>query len=167
MFGVGSGATIAVMAAAADSRIKAIDLLNLWGDWPVWMAKSKVVPENERPGFSKPEFLKKIAGFDPIFLLPQLKTPRIRLSQLNDDFARTPEEAKKKIEAALPSTAESHRFQNNIKFYSTAASDGRGFDWIKQQLKPAEGLPTNAASKKPAARSSTKVYENEGHSFQE
>jgi cephalosporin-C deacetylase-like acetyl esterase len=78
MFGVGSGATIAVMAAAVDSRIKAIDLLNLWGDWPVWMAKSEVVPENERPGFSKPEFLKKIAGFDPIFLLPQLKTPRIR-----------------------------------------------------------------------------------------
>jgi hypothetical protein len=114
-----------------------------------------VVPENERPGFSKPEFLKKIAGFDPIFLLPQLKTPRIRLNQLNDDFARTPEEAKKKIEAALPSTAESHRFEDNIKFYSTAASDGRGFDWIKQQLKPAEGLPTNAASKKPAARSST------------
>jgi len=81
------------------------------------------------------------------------------LNQLNDDFARTPEEAKKKIEAALPSTAESHRFENNIEFYSTAASDGRGFDWIKQQLKPAEGLPTNAASKKPAAWSSTKVYE--------
>jgi hypothetical protein len=138
MFGVGAGGTITVIAASADPRIKAIDLVNPWGDWPIWMAKSEVVPENERPGFSKPEFLKKIASFDPVFLLPQLKTTRIRVNQLNDDFARTPEEAKKKIEAALPSTAESQRFDNNRKFDSTAAS---GFEWIKQQLKPAEGLP--------------------------
>jgi hypothetical protein len=145
IFGVGSGGTIAVIAASADPRIKAVDLLNPWGDWPVWMAKSEVVPENERPGFIKPEFLKNIAGFDPVFLLPQSKTPRIRLNQLNDDFARTPEEAKKKIEAALPSTAESHRFESNNMFDSTAAS---GFDWIKRQLKPAEGLPMNVESKK-------------------
>jgi cephalosporin-C deacetylase-like acetyl esterase len=147
MFGVGVGGTIGVIAASADPRIKAIDLLNPWGDWPVWMAKSAVVPENERPGFIKPEFLKKIAGFDPVFLLPQLKTPRIRLNQLDDDFARTPEEAKKKIEAALPSTAESHRFENSKKFDSTAASGGLVFDWIKQQLKPT-AVPMNAERKK-------------------
>jgi hypothetical protein len=111
------------------------------------MAKSEVVPENERPGFIKPEFLKKIAGFDPVLLLPQLKTPRIRLNQLNDDFARTPEEAKKKIEAALPSTAENHRFEHNKKFDSTVASGGLVFDWIKQQLKPT-AVPMNAERKK-------------------
>ncbi len=31
VFGVGAGGTIAVLAASADSRIKAIDLLDPWG----------------------------------------------------------------------------------------------------------------------------------------
>jgi hypothetical protein len=57
MFGVGAGATISVMAASADARIKAADLIDPWGDWPTWLAKSQVVPEDERPLFLQPEFL--------------------------------------------------------------------------------------------------------------
>src|ERR1700730_14459172 len=90
-FGVGAGGTIAVMAASVDSRIKAIDLLDPWGDWPVWMQKSAVIPDEERPAYVKPEFLKNVADFDPVKLLPGLKTQRIRLNQLNDDFPSTPE----------------------------------------------------------------------------
>src|SRR5580704_8999980 len=36
MLGVGSGASIAILASAADPRIRAVDLLGPWGDWPGW-----------------------------------------------------------------------------------------------------------------------------------
>ena len=135
VFGVGAGGTVAVMAASVDSRIKAIDLLDPWGDWPVWMQKSDVIPEDERPANVKPEFLKKVADFDPVKLLPALKTPHIRLNQLDDDVASTPEEAKKQMEAALPATAEHRRFESSIAFYGEVASGGRVFDWLKRQMK--------------------------------
>ena len=135
VFGIGAGGTIAVMAASVDSRIKAIDLLDPWGTWPVWMQKSAVIPDEERPAYVKPEFLKRVADFDPVKLLPALKTPHIRLNQLNDDFGSTPEEAKKQMEAALPATAEQRRFETSMAFYGEVASGGRVFDWLKLQLK--------------------------------
>ncbi len=138
VFGVGAGGTIAVMAAAVDPRIKAIDLLDPWGDWPDWMQKSAVIPDDERAAYIKPEFLKKVADFDPVKLLPALKTPHIRLNQLNDDTASTPEEAKRKIETALPGRAEHHRYESSGAFYSEVASGGRVFDWLKAQIKSPE-----------------------------
>jgi pimeloyl-ACP methyl ester carboxylesterase len=149
VFGVGAGGTIAVMAAAVDSRIKAIDLLDPWGDWPIWMQKSAVIPDEERPAYLKPEFLMKVADFDPVKLLPTLKTPRIRLSQLNDDFDSTPEEAKRQIEAALPATAEHHRFETSAAFYSEIASGGRVFDWLKLQIKAPNTKVREAAKETP------------------
>lgn len=135
MFGVGAGGTIAVAAASADPRIKAIDLLDPWGDWPTWVAKSEVIPDEERPNYIKTDFLKRVADFDPVTILPKLKTARVRLIQLNEDFASTPEESKKRIEAALTASAESHRYESNVEFYGLVASGGRAFDWIKLQLK--------------------------------
>jgi hypothetical protein len=134
MFGAGAGATIAVAAASVDTRINAIDLLDPWGDWPRWVAKSDIIPDEERPDYVKAEFLKKVAAFDPVRFLPGLKTPHIRLLQLNEDFGSTPEEAKKLIESSLPPSAESHRYESNAEFYGALASGGRVFDWIKQQL---------------------------------
>ena len=61
MFGVGAGGTIAVAAASVDPRLKAIDLLDPWGDWPVWLATSEVIPDEERPEYVKREFEKKVA----------------------------------------------------------------------------------------------------------
>jgi|HubBroStandDraft_5_1064220.scaffolds.fasta_scaffold00495_8 hypothetical protein len=138
VFGVGAGGTIAVMAASVDPRIKAIDLLDPWGDWPQWMQKSDVIPEDERAAYLKSDFLKKIADFDPVKLLPGLKTPHIRLNQLNDDSSATPEEAQKKLEEALPAWAEHRRFDSSMAFYSSVASGGRVFDWMKLQLKTAD-----------------------------
>lgn len=134
MFGVGAGATIAVAAASVDPRIKAIDLLDPWGDWPVWMQKSDVIPDDERPAYVKPEFLKKVAAYDPVKLLPALKTAHIRLNQVDDSLS-TPEEAKKKMEAVMPATAEHQRFESNMAFFSEVASGGRVFDWLKLQIK--------------------------------
>jgi acetyl esterase/lipase len=138
MFGVGAGATIAVAAASVDQRIKAIDLLDPWGDWPVWTAASDVIPDEERPAYTKDEFLKKVAAFDPVRLLPNLKTPHIRLVQLNEDFGSTPEEAKKRMEASLPASGERHRYESNVEYYGALASGGRAFDWIKHQLQGAD-----------------------------
>ena len=149
VFGVGAGGTIAVMAASADSRIKAIDLLDPWGDWPAWMQKSAVIPDEERPAYVKPEFLKKVADFDPVRLLPALKTPHIRLSQLDDDFASTPEGAKKQMEAALPATAEHRRFETSIAFYGEVASGGRVFDWLKLQIKAPDTKVREATKELP------------------
>jgi hypothetical protein len=149
VFGVGAGGTIAVMAASVDSRIKAIDLLDPWGDWPVWMQSSAVIPDEERPAYVKPEFLKKVADFDPVKLLPALKTPHIRLNQLSDDFPSTPEEAKKQMEAALPATADHHRFETSIAFYSEVASGGRAFDWLKLQIKATDSKVREATKETP------------------
>lgn len=148
MFGVGAGGTIAVMTASVDPRIKAIDLLDPWGDWPAWMQESDVIPEEERPAYVKPEFLKKVTNFDPVKLLPGLKTPHIRLNQLDDDVASTPEEAKKQMEAALPAIAEHHRFETSIAFFSEVGSGGRVFDWLKAQLKTPEPKFREASKEK-------------------
>jgi len=149
VFGVGAGGTIAVMAASVDSRIKAIDLLDPWGDWPVWMQKSTVIPDEERPAYVKPEFVKKVADFDPVKLLPALKTPHIRLNQLSDDFASTPEEAKKQMEGALPATAEHRRFETSMAFHSEVASGGRVFDWLKLQIKVPDSKVREASRETP------------------
>ncbi|MBV9573353.1 MAG: alpha/beta hydrolase, partial [Acidobacteriales bacterium] len=60
MFADGSGATIAILAASVDDRIKALDLLDPWGDWPDWMAKSTIVPEKERADYLQPAFLQRL-----------------------------------------------------------------------------------------------------------
>ena len=57
IFGQGSGGTIAILSAGVDSRIKAVDALDPWGDWPVWLAQSPRVPESERPKYLTSEFL--------------------------------------------------------------------------------------------------------------
>ena len=144
MFGTGSGATIAVLAAAADPRIKALDLLEPWGDWPDWLAKSSLIPENERPDYLKPEFLKKVAPLDPVHWLPQLKSQQIRLQNLGDDTI-TPKIAQERIEAAAPATVQVQRFENAQRFYGTA-SGGRILQWVKDQLQPAPQVQSTAQS---------------------
>ena len=134
IFGVGAGATIAVAAASADSRIKAIDLVAPWGNWPAWMAKSDVIPEEERSRFIKPDFLKQISAFDPASLLPTLTTPRVRLNQFAENFS-TPADASPKIESALPPGAERRRLTSGAQFDPMVAAGGHDFDWLKLQLK--------------------------------
>ncbi len=149
MFGVGAGGTIAVIAAAADPRIKAIDLLDPWGDWPDWIKESAVIPDDERSAYLKPEFLKKIANYDPVKLLPNLKTVHIRLNQLDDNTESTPEGTQKKIEAALPAKAEHRRFANGTAFFAEVASGGRVFDWLKAQMKVSDAKVSEAKREEP------------------
>jgi hypothetical protein len=153
MFGTGSGATVAILAAAADSRIKAIDLLDPWGDWPDWMAKSSIIPEEERPNYLKADFLKKIASLDPVLWLPRLKSQEIRIQRLKDDTV-TPQVAEERVEAAAGSAAKVVRYDNIRQFYG-ASSGGRVFEWVKNQINPvSQGKPadrlTNQLTAQPA-----------------
>ncbi len=139
MFGVGSGATIAVLAAAADPRIKTIDLIDPWGDWPDWMAKSSLIPERERPSYLKPDFLKKVAPMDPVEWLPRLKSQHVRLQQVLDD-AVTPRIVQERLRAAASGTAQTTTFSTTRQF-SSAESGVKLLQWVKGQLRAPSALP--------------------------
>lgn len=132
MFGDGSGASIAILSAAVDPRIKTLDLQDPWGDWPDWIKESKRIPEGERPAYLKPEWLAGVAPLDPVKWLPQLKTPTIRI-QFVKDITLTPADVQQKIEAAVPTNAQVVHYENIAAFRATAAG-GTGFDWIKQKM---------------------------------
>jgi len=134
MFGAGSGGTIAILSASVDPRIKAIDLLDPWGDWPKWMAESSVIPEAERPRYVKSDFLKSVASLDPIQVLPKLRLEHVRLQQVADDSA-TPASCQKAIDAAA-GQSQVVRYEDTKALFA-AVSGGRLFDWIKKQLEPA------------------------------
>jgi len=148
IFGDGSGATIAILSAAVDPRIRALDLLDPWGDWPEWIAKSSRIPENERAGFLKPEWLKHAEPLDPLKWLPQLKTQKIRM-QFVKSVMITPAAVQAKIEAVAPSNAQIIHY-DDVAAFQAAMSGGTGFDWIKQQVQGEPAREYHAADKGPA-----------------
>jgi hypothetical protein len=151
MFGDGSGATIAILTAAVDSRIKALDLLDPWGDWPDWVAKSTRIPENERPNFLKPEWLSGVASLDPLLWLPKLKTQKVRI-RLIRDVSVTPADIQDKIAAVSPPDALIVKFKDFSDFQESVVR-GAGFDWIKQQVR-GKGPRDYHTARRPKSQSS-------------
>jgi hypothetical protein len=153
MFGVGSGGTIAILAAAADTRIKTLDLIDPWGDWPDWIAKSSLIPEQERPSYLKPGFLKKVAPLDPVEWLSQLKSQRVRIQEVHDDSV-TPRAAQERLRAAA-GTAEIVGYDTTEQF-SSAVSGDNAVQWVKDQLRPASVQPpaTQHSQNSPAGKQS-------------
>jgi cephalosporin-C deacetylase-like acetyl esterase len=131
MFGEGSGAAIGILAAAVDPRIKALDLADPWGDWPDWLAKSIVVPDNERPAYVKPEFLKRVAPLDPVNWFGKVKVP-VRVQYVSESGI-TPPVARERIIAAAPPQAKIVPHNDAVKQFQN--SKLKFFDWIKDQLK--------------------------------
>ncbi|WP_446744585.1 alpha/beta hydrolase family protein [Silvibacterium acidisoli] len=129
MLGENSGATIAILAAAADPRIKFVDAINPWGDWPDWLKESKVIPEPERAAYLKPEFLEKVAMLDPIKYLPQLGG-RVRIEQVATD-PMTPGDVQAKIAASMASS-------NDVMHYADVESLVKVWMtqdwWLKKKL---------------------------------
>lgn len=134
MFGMGSGGTIAILAARADSRIRTIDLLDPWGDWPDWLKESPVVPDAERPKYLTLEFLQSVAPFDPMAHLPYLGNQSVRLQQTLSE-PLTPHAAKAKIADAVPLRATLVRYNNPLELLRAWKSNGLS-GWIKQQVRP-------------------------------
>ncbi|HEY0704003.1 MAG TPA: hypothetical protein VGD60_14640 [Candidatus Acidoferrales bacterium] len=145
MFGQGSGGAIAVLAASVDHRIKALDLVDPWGDWPVWLAEATLVPDKERKNYLTPEFLSSVAPFDPLALLPKLNTIPVRLEQQAGNGV--PAAAEDKLQSAIPSSGKSDRYADEHAF-AEAMNGGRLFDWLKSQLKTESGAKEVAASSK-------------------
>jgi len=147
MFGVGSGGSIAILAASVDSRIRALDLLDPWGDWPDWMGRASIVPTEERPTYLKPEYLKQIASLDPIRTLPKIKAKYVLLQNLRRD-AVTPAICEERIEKAAPTRVLIDQFGDG-RAYASAFAGGKLFDWMKNQL---QGNARIAASGQRAQR---------------
>jgi acetyl esterase/lipase len=132
MFGMGSGATIAILTAQADPRIKTLDVLDPWGDWPDWFESSPVVLDSERAQYTSKQFLKSVATFDPLAYLPTLKTPNLRLQQTISD-ATTPMKAKERLAAAVPSRDQVVKYQSDEALFKAWQASGLS-GWIKQQM---------------------------------
>ncbi len=81
LFAQDSGASIAILASAVEPRIKVLDAVDPWGDWPTWLATSPLVPEAERAAYLKPEFLKKVAPLDPTIWIPKIEAKKFRLQE--------------------------------------------------------------------------------------
>ncbi len=140
MFGQGSGATIAILASAVDPRIKALDVLDPWGDWPTWMATSPFVPEDERADYLKPEFLKKAAVFETLDWLPKIQAKKFRLQQ-NLFETDSPTTVKEKIRAAVPPGA-SVVLYKTIQEFNAAFPHSSNLEWIRQQILSFPASPT-------------------------
>ncbi|WP_213805464.1 alpha/beta hydrolase [Granulicella sp. dw_53] len=134
MYGQGSGGAIAILAAAADSRISAIDVTDPWGDWPEWLKGSKQIPEEERAAYLKPEFLQKVANLDPVNYLPQLEGKSIRIQQVTDDPV-TPSAAKEKIAGAAPRTIDVVHYPDKEAQHKSVFLGGIT-EWLANQLHP-------------------------------
>ena len=144
MFGQGSGGTIALLAAAADTRLHAVDILNPWADWPRWLAQSPLVPENERPRYRTPAFLKTAAPLDPVRFLPRLKNRAVRLTWTADDDA-VPAACRAALVQAAPPSTQIVRLTDPAAAFS-ALGGGRVFLWTAEQL---HALPPPAFSLHP------------------
>ncbi|MGA2813900.1 MAG: alpha/beta hydrolase [Candidatus Acidiferrum sp.] len=143
MFGNGSGASIAILAAAVDARIKALDVLSPWGDWPDWLATTNKLRADEHEKFLKPDFLATISPIDPVDWVSKIKTQRLRIQNLRSS-PEVPEKIQLKIEAAAPDTAVIYQYGDDLALIRLAAGGG-SLDWIKKQLTadPAEKIVAN------------------------
>ena len=143
MFGQGSGASIAILASAADPRIKVLDVLDPWGDWPTWMATSPFVPEDERADYVKPEFLKKASVLDPVAWLPKIQVKKFRMQQ-NIFETDTPTAAKERLRAAaLAGTT--FAFYKTVQEFNAAFPGSVNPEWMEHELRMLAEPPAASA----------------------
>jgi hypothetical protein len=148
MLAQGSGASIAILASADDPRIKVLDTIEPWGDWPTWLGTSPFVPEDERAQYVKPDFLKKAAMLEPVEWLPKIQAKKFRLeNELFDNV--TPKASKEKLRAAAPpgSSIVVYKSLDEVK---PIFQDGKNLEWIHHELL---ALPDAAAAPPTAVAS--------------
>jgi hypothetical protein len=132
MFAQGTGASIAILTSAVDPRIKVLDALDPWGDWPTWMNTSPFVPEKERAQYVKPEFLKKAAALDPVDWLPKIQARNFRLQDATFE-PNTPKLAKEKLRAAVPARTTLAIYRTPDEF-NEIVRNKRELEWIQNEL---------------------------------
>ena len=147
MFSQGSGASIGILTSAVEPRIKVLDALDPWGDWPTWMAVSPFVPEDERREYVKPEFLKRAAVFEPVDWMPKIQAKRFRLQDAVFEN-NTPKVAKEKLRAAVPAGATVVLYQTPEDF-NRIVRNHEELTWIQNELRslPQAGTTTAVSSR--------------------
>jgi hypothetical protein len=149
IFGEGSGGTIALLAASTDPRIKAIDVLDPWGDWPSWLSGSSAVPQDERADYAKPDFLKGIAPLDPLVVLPRLTSTPLRVQQTLWDSGAIPAASRDRIAASVPPRAQLARYRDIHDYSDKVGTNGKMLDWLYTSLAP--GADRSAANSSTVA----------------
>jgi len=145
IFGQFSGATVGILASAADPRIKVLDALDPWGDWPTWMEKSEFVPKDERANYVKPEFLAKVATLETLDWMPKVQAKKFRLQQRITDH-QTPWPSKEKLKTAIPAGGTYTFYKTAGEFEQAVGKDGsESLDWIKAQLQSLQPAATESA----------------------
>jgi hypothetical protein len=139
MFAQGSGATIGILAAVVDPRIRVLDALDPWGDWPDWFAKSALIPPDERADMTRPDFLARVAPLDPLRWLSKLGTQTFRFQDAVFE-QNTPKASKERLRAAVPVTATTVIYHSPQEF-GDMLSEGKIFEWIKATLAKAPTGP--------------------------
>jgi len=133
IYGQGSGGTIAILSAAVEPRIKAVDVLDPWGDWPDWMATSPQIPDQDRASYLSANFLEKTAMFDPMRWLPDLKSRPVRLQQTMFSEV-TPVRARDRIRSAVPANAQIVQYEGLEEYKKRASAGAKILDWLQTQL---------------------------------
>jgi hypothetical protein len=152
MFTQGSGASISILAAAVDPRIKVLDAVDPWGDWPTWMKTSAFVPEEERADYVKPEFLKKVAVLEPVEWLPKIQAKKFRLQYALFE-TDTPKAAQDKLRAAVPAGATVVLYKTKEEF-AAAFTGIKNLEWIQHELR---SFPEAASSASTALEKADKT----------
>jgi hypothetical protein len=147
MFGQGSGGAIAILSASVDQRIRVVDVLNPWGDWPDWLRTSPQIPDGERPDYVTPEFLKRVAGMDPASTIPGLHLQALRVQQVLDDLV-TPSVARDAIAAVVKSPALLARSEDTRKYTASLPAGGVS-QWIREQLSVPRAAQIDAPQNEP------------------
>jgi hypothetical protein len=144
MYAQGSGASIAILTSAVDRRIKVLDTIDPWGDWPTWMATSPFVPEEERAEYVKPGFLKKAAALEPVEWLPKIQAKKFRLQDALFEL-NTPKSAKEKLRAAVPASATILIYKTPEEF-NTVVRGEKELEWIQHELRSLPDTETASTS---------------------
>jgi hypothetical protein len=134
IFGTGSGATVGILAAAADARIQSLDLLNPWGDWPNWIRTTQLLAPVERKDYATPEFLGKVAPLDPVKWLPTLSDRQIRI-QIIDEQVKQERPAEDNVVAAAANGVRVIHYAT-VADHKAASEKSPAFQWVKDQLRP-------------------------------
>ncbi|MGC1374383.1 MAG: alpha/beta hydrolase [Candidatus Sulfotelmatobacter sp.] len=144
MYAQGSGASIGILASAVDPRIKVLDTIDPWGDWPTWMATSPLVPEDERAKYVTPDFLRKAEVLEPLKWLPKIQAKKFRLQDATFEKV-TPAAAKAKLRAAVPPNATVTIYKTPDEF-NAVVRENKGLQWIEDQL---DSLPHSDSHPEP------------------
>jgi hypothetical protein len=132
MFGNGSGGTIGILASAVDPRIKVLDVLDPWADWPTWLSTSPFPPADERANYLKPEFLKSVSPLEPLDWMPKIQAKKFRF-QDDEINPETPAPIKDKIRKAVPAGTTVVQYKSKAEMMA-AFPHSSNLDWLKQQL---------------------------------